>query len=194
MQCCLDFRPRTRPYSPVLLADHPHAMPDNLSTPRRGSGAGPTRGLGHFGNPVTLTGRSRMGWTRPGHSTFSNSSEWHTTLLTSKQQGSDCGCNIVDVKGRPQCSETSIMARHQIVQCKGCGQSISTGTAGLSLPIPSGLVHCPYCRQEHFYLEQDRVEFDTENGLRDIFAFCYGSESGSNDRLFIAHEGTWSRF
>jgi hypothetical protein len=25
--------------------------------------------------------------------------------------------------------------------------------------------NCPYCRQEHLYLEQDRIEFDTENGL-----------------------------
>jgi hypothetical protein len=57
------------------------------------------------------------------------------------------------------------MARYHGVQCKRCGQSISTGTADLSLPIPLGPVHCPYCRQEHFYLEQDRIEFDTENGL-----------------------------
>jgi hypothetical protein len=46
-----------------------------------------------------------------------------------------------------------------------CGQSVSTGSADLALPIPLGPVHCPYCRQEHFYLERDRIEFDTENGL-----------------------------
>jgi hypothetical protein len=57
------------------------------------------------------------------------------------------------------------MTRQHGVQCKVCGQSISTGTAGLGLPIPPGPVHCPYCRQEHFYLELDRIEFDTENGL-----------------------------
>jgi hypothetical protein len=42
-----------------------------------------------------------------------------------------------------------------------CGQSISTGIADLGLPIPLAPVHRPYCRQEHFYLEHDRVEFDT---------------------------------
>jgi hypothetical protein len=57
------------------------------------------------------------------------------------------------------------MARHQGVQCKACGQSISTGIADPSLPIPSGPVHGPYCRQEDPFLEQDRIEFDTENGL-----------------------------
>jgi predicted nucleic acid-binding Zn-ribbon protein len=57
------------------------------------------------------------------------------------------------------------MARHQGVQCKACGQSISTGIAGSGLSNPAGIVHCPYCRQERFYLEQDRIEFDTENGL-----------------------------
>jgi DNA-directed RNA polymerase subunit RPC12/RpoP len=58
-----------------------------------------------------------------------------------------------------------LMSQHHGVQCKVCGQSISTGIAELSLPIPVGPVHCPYCRQERFYLEQDRIEFDTENGL-----------------------------
>jgi hypothetical protein len=57
------------------------------------------------------------------------------------------------------------MTRHHGVQCKACVQSISTGTADRSLPIPLAPVHCPYCRQEHFYLEQDRIEFDTDNGL-----------------------------
>jgi hypothetical protein len=57
------------------------------------------------------------------------------------------------------------MARQHGVQCKACGQSISTGIAGLGLPIPLGPVHCPYCRQQRFYLEQDRIEFDTENVL-----------------------------
>jgi hypothetical protein len=46
------------------------------------------------------------------------------------------------------------MARQHGVQCKACGQSISTGIAGLGLPIPLGPVHCPYCRQEDLYLEQ----------------------------------------
>jgi hypothetical protein len=35
----------------------------------------------------------------------------------------------------------------------------------VALPIPLGPVHCPYCRHEDLYLEQDRIEFDTENGL-----------------------------
>jgi hypothetical protein len=48
---------------------------------------------------------------------------------------------------------------------KACGQSISTGIACLGLRIPVGPVHCPYCRQELFYLEQDRIEFDMDNGL-----------------------------
>jgi hypothetical protein len=43
-----------------------------------------------------------------------------------------------------------LMARHHGVQCKVCGQSISTGIAGQGLPIPVGPVHCPYCRQERF--------------------------------------------
>jgi hypothetical protein len=55
------------------------------------------------------------------------------------------------------------MTRHHGVQCKVCGQSISTGIAELTLPIPMGSVHCPYCRQERFYL--DRIEFDAENRL-----------------------------
>jgi hypothetical protein len=46
-----------------------------------------------------------------------------------------------------------------------CGQSISIGIADLGLPIPPGSVHCPYCRHEDIYLEQDRIEFDMENGL-----------------------------
>jgi hypothetical protein len=50
-------------------------------------------------------------------------------------------------------------------ESKACGQSDLTGIADPNLPIPSGPVHCPYCRQEDFYLEQDRIEFDTENGL-----------------------------
>jgi hypothetical protein len=86
-------------------------------------------------------------------------------FLTSKQQGSGYRSDTFGAKDRLRGSETSIMARHHGVQCKACGQSISTGTADPSLPIPSGPVHCPYCRQEHFYLEQDRIEFDTENGL-----------------------------
>jgi DNA-directed RNA polymerase subunit RPC12/RpoP len=57
------------------------------------------------------------------------------------------------------------MTRQHGVQCKVCGQSISTGIADLALPIPVGPVHCPYCREERFYLEQDRIEFDTDNGL-----------------------------
>jgi hypothetical protein len=86
-------------------------------------------------------------------------------LWTSKRKGSSCGSDTAEAKDRPQGSETSIMARHQGVQCKLCGQSISTGSADLALPIPLGPVHCPYCRQENLYLEQDRIEFDTENGL-----------------------------
>jgi hypothetical protein len=62
-------------------------------------------------------------------------------------------------------SETSFMNQEHGVQCKACGQSISTGIAELSLPIQVRPVHCPYCRQEHFYLEHDRIEFDPENGL-----------------------------
>jgi DNA-directed RNA polymerase subunit RPC12/RpoP len=58
-----------------------------------------------------------------------------------------------------------LMSQHHGVQCKVCGQSISTGIAELSLPIPVGPVHCPYCGQERFYLEHDRIEFDTQNGL-----------------------------
>jgi hypothetical protein len=57
------------------------------------------------------------------------------------------------------------MTRQHGVQCKVCGQSISTGIADPSLPIPVGPVHCPYCRQEDLYLELERIEFDTENGL-----------------------------
>jgi DNA-directed RNA polymerase subunit RPC12/RpoP len=57
------------------------------------------------------------------------------------------------------------MTRYHGVRCESCGQSLSTGTADLSLPIPLVPVHCPYCRQERFYLEQDRIEFDTDNGL-----------------------------
>jgi hypothetical protein len=57
------------------------------------------------------------------------------------------------------------MTRHHGVQCKACGQSISTGMADLGLPIPVGPVHCPYCRQEDLYFEHDRIEFDTDNGL-----------------------------
>jgi hypothetical protein len=49
------------------------------------------------------------------------------------------------------------MTRQYGVQCKACGQSISTGIADLGLPVPSGPVHCPYCRQERFYLEQDWI-------------------------------------
>jgi DNA-directed RNA polymerase subunit RPC12/RpoP len=58
------------------------------------------------------------------------------------------------------------MTRQHGVQCKECGQSISIGIADPGLPIiPLGPVHCPYCRQEWVYLEQDRIEFDTDNGL-----------------------------
>jgi hypothetical protein len=52
-----------------------------------------------------------------------------------------------------------------VCKAKACGQSISTGMADLGLPIRLGPVHCPYCRQEDLYLEQDRIEFDAENGL-----------------------------
>jgi hypothetical protein len=58
------------------------------------------------------------------------------------------------------------MARYHGVQCKAFGQSISTGIADLSLPIPLGPVHCPYCRQARFYLEQERIEFDPEDGFQ----------------------------
>jgi hypothetical protein len=86
-------------------------------------------------------------------------------FLTSKQKGSGYRSDTFGAKEQLRSSETSIMARQVGVQCKACGQSISTGIADPSLPIPSGPVHCPYCRQEHFYLERDRIEFDTENGL-----------------------------
>ena len=49
------------------------------------------------------------------------------------------------------------MTRQHRVQCKVC-ESISTGIADLGLPIPLAPVHCPYCRQERFYLEHDRIE------------------------------------
>jgi hypothetical protein len=83
------------------------------------------------------------------------------------RQGMDSGCGSVPTEPKDwlRGSETSFMTRHHGVQCKVCGQSVSTGIAGLSLPIPVGPVHCPYCRQERFYLEHDRIEFDTENGL-----------------------------
>jgi hypothetical protein len=58
-----------------------------------------------------------------------------------------------------------LITRHHGVQCKASGQSIAAGIADLSLPIPLAAVHCPYCRQERFYFEQDRIDFDTENGL-----------------------------
>jgi transcription elongation factor Elf1 len=57
------------------------------------------------------------------------------------------------------------MTRHHGVQCEVCGQSISTGIADLGLPIQVGSVHCPYCPEERFYVAQDRIEFDTDNGL-----------------------------
>jgi hypothetical protein len=57
------------------------------------------------------------------------------------------------------------MTRQHGVQCKACGQSISTRVADLGLPIPVGPVHCTYCPQERYYLEHDRIEFDTDNGL-----------------------------
>ena len=57
------------------------------------------------------------------------------------------------------------MTRQHGVQCKACGQSISVGITDAGLPIPLGPVHCPYCRQERVYLEQDRIEFDADNGL-----------------------------
>jgi hypothetical protein len=64
-------------------------------------------------------------------------------------------------KDRLRGSEISFMTRQQVAQCKACGQSISTGIADLGLPIPSGPVHCPYCRQGDLYLEQCPIEFDT---------------------------------
>jgi hypothetical protein len=57
------------------------------------------------------------------------------------------------------------MTRQHGVQCKACGQSISIGIADAGLPIPLGLVHCLYCRQERVCLEQGRIKFDADNGL-----------------------------
>lgn len=57
-------------------------------------------------------------------------------LWTSKRKGSSCGSDTAEAKDRPQGSETSIMDRCHGVQCKACGQSISTGIADPSLPIP----------------------------------------------------------
>jgi hypothetical protein len=87
-------------------------------------------------------------------------------LWTASKYGrSGCGSNTAKAKISFEDPKHLFMTRHQGVQCKACGQSISTGTADLALPIRLGPVHCPYCRQEHFYLELDRIEFDTENGL-----------------------------
>jgi hypothetical protein len=39
------------------------------------------------------------------------------------------------------------------------------GMTDPGLPISSEPGSLPYLTQQHFYLEQDRIEFDTENGL-----------------------------
>jgi hypothetical protein len=91
--------------------------------------------------------------------------EGSEALLTSKEWDSQRRSVPTEPKDRLRSSETSFMTRFHGVQCKVCGQSIATGIADLGLPIPVGPVHCPYCRQERFYLELDRIEFDTDNGL-----------------------------
>jgi hypothetical protein len=77
--------------------------------------------------------------------------------------GSGCGSVPPNLKLGFEVPKHLLMSLHHGVQCKACGQSISTGIAERSLPV--GRVHCPYRRQERFYLEHDRIEFDTQNGL-----------------------------
>jgi hypothetical protein len=58
-----------------------------------------------------------------------------------------------------------IMTRFQGVRCGQCRQLIATGSAGSGSPIPQEPIHCPRYGQKHSYQEEDRVEFETEDGL-----------------------------
>jgi hypothetical protein len=58
-----------------------------------------------------------------------------------------------------------MMTRFRGVRCGHCYQLIATGSANSGSPIPEALIHCPCCGQRHSYREEDRVAFDTEDGL-----------------------------
>jgi hypothetical protein len=59
----------------------------------------------------------------------------------------------------------NVMTRFQGVRCGRCHQLIATGSANSGSPVPEAPIHCPCCGQRHSYREEDRVEFDTEDGL-----------------------------